>query len=178
MIFNIYFKNKKPIILDKKLDIFDQKFFNISIYLRNFYFSNLKGFEVNSQYNESIILFPESNSHFSFYFYDSSLAFYSNGRRLKTCLDFPSNQPRSLFQMFKSSRLSASYDVYFNDRKYRPICPLAFSNTQILGLFSFKMLSNTFYKTNIPTFLELSENITQINSTISSLLLMDTVDLS
>lgn len=46
--FEIYFKNKKPIILNEQLYIFKQIFTNISIKDKYLNFQNVKGFDVNS----------------------------------------------------------------------------------------------------------------------------------
>lgn len=156
LLFNIYFKNRKPIIIDKKLPIFDQAFFNIPFTLRSFTFRFVKGFDVNF-FDKPFII----NSSLPLNFYDSSLSFFSNGRQLRTCLDFPT-QPRSIFQMFKGFYLTTRF--YHN--KYKPLCPLAFANTQARISFEFFQLTSTFYRKNIPTFLDYSKNITNLNSDI------------
>lgn len=84
--FEVYFRNQKPFILDKKLSIFNQAFVNLSITNILLRFRYVKGFDVNS-FNNSLAFFDSVNIRF----YESSLAFYSNGRLLKTCQDFPSH---------------------------------------------------------------------------------------
>lgn len=163
--FDIYFKNRKPVIMNKKLPIFDQSYFSIFRAFTTYTFRNVKGFDVNS-FDEPIIIY----SLLEFSFYDSSLAFFSNGRRLKTCLDFPT-QTRSLFQMFKSNRPRNTMDIQFSAKKFQPVCPLAFANASNIDILAFNQLINTFYKTSIPTFLVLPQHITQINANINCLTL-------
>lgn len=165
--FTIYYRIKKRIILDKKqLENFNQDFINIPKIPKKFLFRYIKGFDVNSSFNTPISL----NSDSYFYFYESSLVFYSNGRPLKTCQDFR-QQPKSIFQMLITNNPSSDYVIQFQGIKYQPVCPLAFSNTLFSGNLNLFSLCNTFYKTNIPTFLDLPNNITQINSSIKSLYL-------
>ena len=155
----IIFENKKPVILDSKQQIFDQSFFNLSFFVRDYEFHNVKGFDVNS-FNNSITL--DSSTGFSFSD-SSSLAFYSNGRRLKTCQDFPS-QIKSIFQIF-----DVSYS--FSDKKYQPVCPLAFSNSNFIRWLTFSGLVNTFLKTNIVKFLDLPKNMSNVSFNIDNLYL-------
>ena len=166
--FYVYFKIKKQIILDKKPPIFDQELLNIGNIMFFFSFRYIKGFDVDSYNDETISL----DSFLDLNFYDSSLAFYLNGRRLKSCLDFPS-KPKSILQMIKIDfvyRYGQSLNYYFINVKYEPLCPLAFANSQI-DRINFGQLSNTFFKTNIPTFTDLPPNVTHINSKILRLTL-------
>ena len=55
--------------------------------------------------------------------------------------------------------------VYFSNSNYKQMCPLAFSNTHIYFLNMFYLI-DSFYKTNIPTFTDLPNEIININSTI------------
>lgn len=155
--FEIYLQNQKPVIFDNKFKIFDPEFFKIPITGILFLFIYLKGFDVNFFENKS----KRINYAPNIYIYDSYLAFYSNERHLKTCIGFPL-KPRTLFQVFKSSTIK------FYSNKFKPICPLAFANSRIY-VFLFLRLVNTFYKTSIPTFLDLPENITQISTEITSI---------
>lgn len=166
--FYVYFKNAKPRILDKSFNLLNKAYQFISVALRRAYsFTNMKGFDVDFS-NISFKFFHGSQS---FTFYDTSLAFYSNGRLLKTCNGFPKH-PRSLFQVFKPFNRSMIskflHDITIYDKKYQPICPLAFSNSIIDGL-TLKLLTNTFYKTNLPIFLDVLPS--NINSYIGNLYL-------
>lgn len=159
--FKIYFKNKKPFIIDKNFKFYNQKFFNISIFGKyisyEVNFQNVKGFDVNL-FNEN---FNQNFAAITFYFYDLSFAFFSNGRILKTCKNFPL-QTKSFFQVFKGS------NIYQSHVKFKPVCPLAFVNINIQSL-RLSYLINTFYKTNIPIFLDLPKEINEINSNIESI---------
>lgn len=156
--FQIFFKNQKPAILDKKLKIFDKSLFIFNI--RTFFrFHFLKGFDVNS-FNFSLIA-----QKITFAFYESFLNFYTNGQILKTCEHFPS-QPRSLFQTFKSNVNILS--IIFSNSYYKQICPLAFFNSHIEILYVTHVI-DSFYKTNIPSFTDLPKDITDINSNINGL---------
>ena len=152
--FQVYFKNKKPAILDKNVKIFNQNLFNLRSrkFLR---FRFVKGFDVDS-FN-----FTLRSYGYIFTFFESFFSFYLNGKILKTCEHFPS-QPRSLFQDFLKTTIS------FLNSNYKQICPLAFLNSQI-GMLSLVHVIDSFYKTNIPSFTDLPKDISNINSNINIL---------
>lgn len=155
----IFFKLKKPSIIDKKLQLFNQVNFNISSLSASSYsFLYVKGFDI-----DSFDTISNSQTNDIFYFYESTLRFYKNGQLLKSCTDFPL-RPRSIFQAFNSF---ASRYFHFIIPKLIPICPISFSNVRITELNVFGLI-NTYYKRNILTFLDMSKEITNINSQISS----------
>lgn len=167
LLLNIYFRLKKPTLIDGKFSIFDQDQFKKSKILASYYFLKVKGFDLNS--------FPKSYSSLTnrdFYFYESTFMFFSNGRALKTCKNFLESQkqvkPRSLFHAFYSNQSTLTY-FCFQKTKYNPTCPLVFSNTEINVLRLDQMIM-TFYKSNILTFLDLPiENRTNLNANVYSL---------
>lgn len=161
--FYVYFKITKKIILEKKLPIFNQEFLNIDIISPFFIFRYIKGFDINS-YNKSFTLKTVTRV----FFYDSILAFYSNGRQLKSCDDFPS-QPRSFLNMFNVAS-SATLAFIFYNVKYQSICPLAFANNEI-EVLTMDHLCETFYRKNLPYFTHLPKNITNIDSKVYRLTL-------
>lgn len=133
--FALQFKNKNPIIIDNKLPIFNQDFFNIFINAKGFIFENVKGFEVNSF--TKLLTFNYKTGFNLFVFYDSNFLFFSNGQLINSCKEFPV-QTRSFFQNFKSN-----LRVAFYNNNYKPVCSLAFSNTDIQILI-FGRLSKSF----------------------------------
>lgn len=143
----IYFKLRKPSILDYKFQVrnFYQLNSRINLY---FNFRHVIGYDIQSFSNQSIDL-PSHNQK-TFSFYESTLAFYSKGKLIKTCHNFTSS-PKSLFQTFSDSSGLSFTNVLFYRVKFKPICPLAFSASQIFKL-SFSQLIDTFYKTNLPRF--------------------------
>ena len=160
MVFDVYFKNKRPLILDKQLQIFDQNLFNLRI-RSDIRFRFLKGFDVDS-FNFTLT----NNEAFSgdgfywFHYIDSSIAFYKNGKLLKSCAEF-SSQPRSIFQVFHHENLN----ILILNSNFKIMCPLAFSNSYIYRLFLFHLI-DSFYKTNILKFFDLPKNISHINATL------------
>lgn len=150
--FEIFFQNKKPLILDERLQIFNQAYFNIKMNLNGFIFQKLKGFDVNSFHKFSNMKLSLTSATI----YDSTLAFFSNGRLLKLCQDFPL-QTGSFLQAFHF------YFVYFDNTDYKPMCPLGFANTK-MNYFYLLKLTNTFYKKNIPEFIDLPNETKNIEA--------------
>lgn len=163
---NIYFKLKnKHTIIDNEFILLNFETTTITLDPSSHYiFKHVSGFDVNAFHNTY-----SSYSGATFIFFDSYLAFYSNGRPLKTCHNFP-EKPRSLFQAFHQGE---EVNYYFNNRKYKPICPLAFSNVDI-DVMSFFLFSSTYFGENYLTFLDLEpsqQQINWLNSSIDFLLL-------
>ena len=172
--FDFFFKNKQSIILGEQLSVLhkilkkisiEKVFKKYSLVFNRIILQKVKGFDVNSFY-QNYNLTSRDYSSVRFYFYQFSLAFFSNGKSLRTCQEFPL-QPRTIFQAFDNSW------IFFanNRKKYKPVCPLGFANTKIFTLW-LTQVSNTFYKTNIPTFQDLPPGIDNINSTINKLSLI------
>ena len=105
---NVYYRLRKPTILDSSFDILDiYTFINTlkmyAFFSIHFKFRYIKGFDLNSFGNMSALL--GKSVYIGFYF--SSLNFYSNGRLIKSC-DQISNETRlaSIFHKIPRAQLN------------------------------------------------------------------------
>lgn len=166
--FNIYFKLRKRMIMDRKFQMFNIDPFYLANSQARYEFRYIKGFDVDSFISKNISVLTIIVK-----FFESSLNFYLNGRILKTCDDFSSFiKPNSLFQLFKTNDLFENpIGFYFINTKFKSsICPMAFRNAQI-SVLTLEPLIDTFYKKNIPSFYDLPNVTEDINANIYALTL-------
>lgn len=139
---NLYFRLKRPHIIDSKLDL---KMYEKISYLNRFQamvmsFRFVKGFDIDSfQINTQLF--------FDLLVYDSNFAFYSNGSRIKSCEKIS----HSVFSIFQSTPRLAISATFVRTRFKHEICPLVFRNSNICYL-EFSPIIDTYYKTNVLRF--------------------------
>lgn len=171
----IYFSPNKRSIINNKFHLSELvHFIDESVGLstgESFYldFRNIKGFDLASFKPQPANLFwgfPILT------FFSSSLSFYVNKTRIDSCEKFQaaSNPTGSIFHAFPKTSLPSI--IFYGMSHRTPICPLIFSRS--IQALSFFNLVDTFYKTNVPRFIDLNRTSTpDIGSSVSDLYIYD-----
>lgn len=146
----IYFRLSKPRVLDDSLDFVNLRRFLdqlVEFYSYEFTFKNLLGFD--AQYFNNPI---DDKYAFTLKIYSSPLNFYLNRTLINSCL----TNNYSSGSIFHALPLRATV-MFFQIKSSVPICPLLFRNMRFSTL-ELRGLVETFYKTNVPRFINMSIN--------------------
>ena len=168
---NVYFRLTKPSFLDSTFDLFNNKFLLNGLGSTDAYFHSvrmqyilniphkitfryIKGFDSGTF--QKVDLIKVRFNLFQIDFYYSNFDFYLNRSLIRSCGNIdPDNVPKYVF--YSISNL-VDLVIRFIDCEYKTkICPLLFLNMYIYSI-EFNGIQNTFYKTNFPRFLPISNS--------------------
>lgn len=146
---SVYFRLVKSRILDASFDVTNAtRFLAITnqFGFASIEFKKIIGFDLDLPETKHI----QSNDGIQFVFYYSKLEFNSNGKQLTSC---ENHSFRSIFHLVLVNRVEFHKSIYPRDS----VCPFVFANmiveTLVLG-----DLMDTFYKTNMLRFTNLSQH--------------------
>ena len=163
---NVYFQLSKASFLDSTFDLFNNEFFfNLGYQTDEVFY--MPGFETFFSISNKITFryikgfdsgaFKKINIDYLFQmdFYYSNFDFYLNRSLIRSCDDIdPENIPKYVFYSF-SRHIGI---IRFINSEYKTkTCPLLFLNMNI-DTIEFNGIQNTFYKTNFPRFLSISNS--------------------
>ena len=152
----IEFRFHNSFILDKQFNFMNfVAYTSFFLYYLDANFVNLNGFELDIiDKNQNISYYIEQDSVDKFYFINSKIEFYSNGRQMKTCQDIIDSYPdknisiRSLFQIQGVNNSNKANIALVYSEFRTALCPLVFNNSRIRSLYIVG-LANTFFKRNL-----------------------------
>lgn len=149
----IYFRLNKPRVLDGSLDLMNlRKFLDqlVEFYFYEITFKNLLGFDAQ-HFNNPI----DEKYAFNLKIYSSPLNFYLKRTLINSCST--TNQLNySSGSLFHALPFRTTV-TFFQIKSSAPICPLLFRNMRFSTL-ELKGLVETFYKSNVPRFINLSNS--------------------
>ena len=191
-LFSVYFRLSKASILDGSFDLLNNDLFLTSTQnevgansVANNYegivgiknkltFKHIKGFDIGT--------FKPKNGTIRFDFYYSKVDFYLNRTLIRSCEDLENlNEiPQYVFNAFwpyYNDDISGLYDVRFYNCEYtRKICPLLIRLSQI-AVLRFFGIQNTYYKSNYPRFLPVSNSSINLTYYLETPLELDLVNM-